>query len=327
MSMLRPVQHLHAVSHDYPGVWRQYDWFRAQRRQLGDWPSWCYCPMAAAHAIVGRGADVPLPSALEISRIAALAAWRPTQGVYRFDSNVLRELVATPITGALPVEHLYRLPEWCVYVELPLEQVGYGFFAHLEIGGDSDRSELRFLLDHERGLLPLALHLDCASLGEALSGFVAHANAHLAQNSPGFRGFGPEVVQQISAEVAGPLLSVLLYLCAGEPELRATRQPGRMPGFPRAKRDRNGRPYMPAAKRPEVYETAFRLGAAIRDAEASPHGGGTVRGHIRRAHWHSYWLGRGEDKRRELRWLHPVAVNLGTDRPTVRHVEEQTHGG
>lgn len=320
---LRPVQHLHAVSRDYPGVWRQYDRFLAQRRELGDWPGWCYCPMAAAYAIVSGGGDnrVPLARSLEISRVAALAAWRPTQGVYRFDETVMQSLLSTPITGDLPVEHLHRLPEWCCYVELPPERA-HGFFAHLEHDPEAERTELRFLLDHDDGLMPLALHLDGGTIDGALAGFVAHANAQAAESKLPLPAYGSNAIREI-AGVAGPLVSVLLYLCSGDPEVRSTRG-GQPRGLPRMRRGRDGCPYMPEARRPEVYETAFELGAAIRDAERGPDRGGSVRGHLRRAHWHSYWVGSGEQKQRELRWLHPIAVNAGPDRATVRHVADES---
>lgn len=47
-----------------------------------------------------------------------------------------------------------------------------------------------------------------------------------------------------------------------------------------------------------------------------------VRGHIRRAHWHSFWHGPREGERQlKLRWMHPTLVNLGADRPTIVRVK------
>lgn len=31
--------------------------------------------------------------------------------------------------------------------------------------------------------------------------------------------------------------------------------------------------------------------------------------HVRRAHWHGYWVGSKSDKRFVLKWLHPILVN------------------
>ena len=61
--------------------------------------------------------------------IAALASWRPTQGIYRFDADLLEAVWQTPLAspstssstsaGKLPTELLYHLPEWCPYIETP----------------------------------------------------------------------------------------------------------------------------------------------------------------------------------------------------------------
>lgn len=65
-----------------------------------------------------------------------------------------------------------------------------------------------------------------------------------------------------------------------------------------------------------VTEVGFRIGSALREyrmsQRASAHGDGTVRPHVRRAHWHRYWVGPMSGERRlELRWLEPIFVNPG----------------
>src|SRR3546814_1528001 len=64
--------------------------------------------------------------------------WRMTQGIYRYDATLRDAVLQTPLDGELPTAHLYRLPEWCVYVETDQETTHWagrplhGFFAHLE---------------------------------------------------------------------------------------------------------------------------------------------------------------------------------------------------
>ena len=65
----------------------------------------------------------------EIGILSALSSWRPTQGIYHFDAEIYDELINTALTGDLPFEILYQLPEWCVYVETPNLEHYYGFFA------------------------------------------------------------------------------------------------------------------------------------------------------------------------------------------------------
>jgi hypothetical protein len=312
------MQHLDSVSRDYPGVWKRYAKIFSVRRSIGDWPSWCFCPVAAALSIVSGGTNrIPPSRSLDVARVAALAAWRPTQGIYRFDPTLLSELLDTPVAGDLPAEHLQRLPEWCVYVELDLDDT-LGFFAHLEYDLNNQQSELMLLLDCRDRVVPLAIQLK-GTLEQALSTFVAHANKELVTVALE----GGAISMAAIAQKVAPLVSVLLYLCTGETEMRPTRDPKRThdPAVP--KRNRDGELYLPPARRPEVWETGFRLGAALRDAarSASEVSGGGPRGHIRRAHWHSYWKGSATERELEIRWLPPIAVNLEVpDRPTIRNV-------
>ncbi len=311
----RPIDHLEAVSRDYPGVWRDYDNMLAGRgRDLPDWPSWCFAPLAAAYAVVSGGGEVEFRKLPDIGRVGALAAWRPTQGIYRFDPTLLDELRATPVTGDLPVEHLQRLPEWCVYVELPRETWGmHGFFAHLESDANDARPELRLLLDFDDGLLSIPLHL-VGSIPRAIDAALAEAVSN------GLSYIAPGTTESLTKKLA-PLVSVLLYLCSEDAEMRPTR--GRGTVRPAMKPTKDGPPRMPPAKALEVWETGFRLGAALREAIArsEEEGGASVRPHVRRAHWHSYWRGEGRSER-IVKWLSPILVGGGPEKATVRDVRE-----
>jgi hypothetical protein len=86
-------------------------------------------------------------------------------------------------------------------------------------------------------------------------------------------------------------------------------------------------------ERPTPWEVGYRLGAALRrgmaeqEPAASPSGSHAgPRPHIRRAHWHSYWVGqKSEPEARSvvLKWLPPIPVNVqdvGDVTTTVRDV-------
>src|SRR5690606_23423205 len=109
------------------------------------------------------------------------------------------------------------------------------------------------------------------------------------------------------AAQASPLISVLLYLCAEEAEVRPTRGVKRSPGRPQL---RNGR--LPPARGLEVYETGFRLGGALREALDAA-GSGIHRGprpHVRRAHWRNQAYG-PKRSQHKLLWIHPTLVGVG----------------
>src|SRR5690606_17927303 len=133
----RPKRHLIAMGERYPDAWRLVDDMRADRgKGLPDWPDWCFLPFAGAYAIVSGGRTLSPLEAGDVARLGALAAWRVTQGIYRFDPDLYRALLGTPVEGDLPVDIILRLPEWCVYIETPGYIFGadplHGFFAHLE---------------------------------------------------------------------------------------------------------------------------------------------------------------------------------------------------
>lgn len=325
------------LAREYPDCWRELDQLLHDVRADGvTWPAWCWAPVAAAFAVVSRGGALDPSRAADVARLAALAAWRPTQGIYRLDETLLDELWTSAVDGALPSEVLHHLPEWCVYVETPgreLPRIGrlHGFWAHLEVDANDGREELRLLLDTPQGLVGLPLHLGRGSGTLADAGFAAMAEAGAQAAMAG----NPLLAQQLlgataqMAEATQPLVSVVLYLATLSEELRAS--DGRTPSHPQPKAGRRGeapRTYPPAA--PAVYEAGARLGAGLRAARVGLHessgAGRSPVGHVRRAHWHTYLLGPREGpQRREVRWLPPILVRLSPDAvaPVIRPVRAE----
>jgi hypothetical protein len=328
--LTRPQQHVAELARRYPGIWKAVDTFRASRgRDLPEWPAWCYLPLAGAHAIASAGRSTPLApgEAAWVGRVGALAAWRSTQGIYRYDPELLEGLWTTPLSGELPVELFFRLPEWCVYLELGGRAGFQGAYTHLEWDANDGRCELRLLLDPGGGvedLLPVPLHLvPGGSLYDA-------TQAALAETARQARRLGlPSLGTSFPMDEAlSPLVSLLLYLCSEEPDVRDGAGSQRLPRRPNPIRTKKGLRLFPPDE-PTVWETGFRLGAALRRAASGEWSEGAVaeragpRPHIRRAHWHSYWTGTKDARKLSLRWLPPIPVGLEDMeklRPTVRRV-------
>lgn len=316
----RALQHLTAVSQAYPKFWRTYErLFEVRGRNLPDWPRWCYCPLAGAYGVVSAGSDSMLSPTklLDVSRVGALAAWRPTKGIYRFDRDLGEALVETPLDGELPHEVLQRLPEWCVYVETSGLVAGlHGFFAHLEWDANDGRQELRLLLDRDDGLLPIALHLVPGGLVASIQAFEREALAQwAAHGAQPWMQPPPMPTRQLVATLA-PLVSLLLYLCSESPDY-GDREP---PTHPSRKGHRT-------ATEPRSWDVGVRIGAALRGARERPAepGDGTharPRPHVRAAHWHLYWTGpKTAPQKPALRWLSPILVGVGETVATVRTVK------
>lgn len=327
---MTPIEHLAAFGKKFPDAWRRYDEFRAARgKDLPDWPAWCWCPMAAAYGVVSGGRDIPAWDSEridDVGRIAALAAWRTTKGIYRFDRTLYDDLLRTPVEGDIPCEVLRRLPEWCVYLETPGLTWGAlpirGCFAHLEwdpaAGG---REELRLVFDHGDILVPIPLHIGPWSLDASIQMMLAAArkNASAAGVIIPVPDKAAEANRRRELE---PIVSLVLYICSEASDLSPD---GRRPVRPRPVQTKRGPRYFPADK-PAIWEVGVRIGAALRRAYSEQaHGAGQggpharPRAHIRRAHWHTYRTGPRKrdgieiplaERGALLRWLPPIPVNM-----------------
>jgi len=342
----RPRQLLEYFTEEYrlASYWRKIDGLRVRRPKLGGWPDWCFYPTRMAVPLLHRAAPELRPIA---ARISALAAWRATQGIYRYDATFFDELWNTPITGDIPAELLYRLPEWCVYIEVgrdaprlePGNQSDYlhGVFAYLDIDFLFVGAALCLVLDYEGKLTSISLPLG-ATLEESLARTedIIKRTLLRAEGSPA----GLDIDFRRARQVLEPLLSLTLYLCSTEPDLADVAGSGRTPShapvqLTRRKGTRRRARKLQVATQPTRWDVGYRIGAAIRRARRDPSETGEAPagtrpspiGHIRRAHWHTYWVGprsEPEQRKRVLKWLPPIPVNLDDVDdliPTVRPVE------
>ena len=309
------VRFLHHITRSTPELWRLCDVLRAQRT----WPDYVFVPEAA---VLGTG--IPI-SEIDLRQFIAMASWRPTQGIYRFAPALLDALCETPVSGAIPGEVLRRIPEWCVYIEIEREVNGHllhGAFAHLDLREDGEVLRLAILHDHNAVFsvpVPIMRTIDEALANCQPDDSVPPNLLHLLAHRKSF-------VERV--------VSLLLYLCSTNAEIRDPKASSRAPGLAKSHIDRHGRSRWYAARDATIWETGTRLGAALDAAKArstsktSAPTGRTVRPHVRRAHWHHVWIGprdEPEKRKRELKWWNPILVNFGDgeepDAATIRTVE------
>jgi hypothetical protein len=196
----------------YPGIWDHAN--AAYLRHRSDWPAWCYLPSAIWRALITEisGQREPtVTTSVDAARLAALGAWRLTQGVYQFHPALFDALLATPLERDIPASVFESLPSRAVYIETPgsvFDDVpALGFYAHLDPGRPSEPHDLRLTIDiqdREIGLIPLVIPLTNGTLIDALELLAATINQYTEIPT-----YDP------SHDVAqlAPLLSLLLYLC------------------------------------------------------------------------------------------------------------------
>lgn len=328
--------HEQAIATLLPGAWADLTHLRTRARSDGTWwPQWCWLPMAAAHAVVTSRLGDGLDTGRWMAPLAALDAWRQTRTIYRFTPELYAALADSDPFDTIPTQALQRLPEWCVYVALPQEAGVHGFFAFLEYDLNHERPELRLVVDDPTaGLVSLILYLDRPTIRDALRDMVLTAIANAGGGTHDTRGTTADTDQvpgfadgmRQMRDLFDRLLPALLYLCTREPDITDPDQPTETAQHtPR---------HTPDPTRPvRLWETGYRIATALHDTttdtdQTEPAPGPTAprrrpRPHLRRGHWHHYWVGPRDsaDRTLTLHWLPPTLVNArdSTTLPTLIH--------
>lgn len=334
-----PKQFLIEYNHKYPDFWTQLQIFHESRaRGELTWPSWCFIPLAAVYAVLSKGLTLDPDKHFEIGMMGALASWRVSQGIYRFDPDVLQELLDTEIDNELQIDLFFRLPEWCVYIEIDrdIELIGHvhGFFVHLEDDAKDHHPELRFVLLYDENFIVLPFHLTSTKINDCLEATRQYTISNIQKDGAKMKDFlhNQKLMKEIYDQCLFPFLPLVMYLCTEEPDFLEN-QIAAMPKRPKPTKTKNGMRWFEAPKL-TTWEIGYRIGAALRiaknkhAAEGSPdsdregyHAKKTP--HIRRAHFHTFF--RGENRaERFLKWLPPIPVNIEDYEnliPTIRRVK------
>jgi hypothetical protein len=324
-----------------------------------DWPDWCYLPLGIAHTIIDaecKAQGIPTRDSIaDVGNLGAILNWRATKGIYRFDSELLESLWKVKLDKEIPVDLIFnRLPEYCCYIDLEhFEKSGpiAGFFVYREFDvnrKEGEQREIRICLVYkesksgsksgsDNGNQEANIHMtntpfhayDKTTIGDMLGKTWAQAKQYAN---------GTENLQIIDdlfdsmGEVSGvyePMFSLILYLCSTEPDVV-------MVGKPQKKRlnTKNPKKQKKNRMKPQEYRVGATIGQAIRRGrKAGTEGvsdgvsGGKVEKrtkspHIRKAHFHLYWTGKGRTIPK-LKFIAPVAVNIGEEPelPVVRKVK------
>ena len=274
------------------------------------WPRWCFAPFTAwAQAIFHRKED--LQKATEVSCASIILPWRYSRSVYRFDPDVYRELILTPFSGDLPEEVLLRLPEWSIFVEMQGESVS-GFFASLD--WFDGKSEIRFVFCRDEHLIPVYVTLSHKTIENSFQASLHEYESRVGGSAEVKKDYESFLGKDLS--LLRKALSLVLYICSDEAEIRDRDAPDWEPSFPRPKVTKGEERLFPA-DRNRIVDVGRELGAMLREgaakSEPSAPTGRSVRPHLRRGHWHGFWTGpRKVDTEKQkfiLKWIPPIFVN------------------
>jgi len=258
------------------------------RKASQAWPLHMYVPVVDLNEEIPRslrrvgGAEsVKAMLGLGQERVAEMvsagltwAAWRMTQGIYRFDPALYPALIETPLKGDIPASVLMQLPEWCVYVEtpgltLPSPGIGrpspalHGAWIRHDLGGRREPL-LAISPDTDEGdqiMMPTQhIALGAGSLSDSLQAALIEWVSSTGRD-PGVSA--SKIVTDLESWIQ-PVLNLVLYLCS-DAEYTRRGQPG-APANPAPKRIRRDGWKLFPAQGPAQWDVGVRMGAALRRA-------------------------------------------------------------
>jgi hypothetical protein len=341
--MLNPESLLRIYSKKMPKAWKAADRIRQLKGRNGipTWPGWCFVPSLGWYEIVSMGksdfeylqTSVPqkMRAGYEVDRISALGAWRPSKGIYRFEPEILDCLIRTPLSGDMPAEVFFRLPAWCVFIDVQGSGLTYnsslikGFFVLFDYNFDNKKSYLMFVFDlaDSAELAVLRLPMGQYSVTEALTELLVEyeeVKAHALSQGVELRMESEFPSERVADEVRS-LLSLIVYICSDKPDLGVIGRGAKTKGLPKISK---GATVTPEAPQVTYYSVGSKTARAIRKAEAGDissskleidgeRASSSRRPHFRQAHWHHFWTGpreprEGEERKLIVRFLLPTLV-------------------
>lgn len=253
--------------------------------------------------------------ALDLYKTAIYGTWRYTQDVYFPDKKLLDQLKNTKITGNIPINIIFNLPSYSMFIDLSKEDM-WGFFVQVDYSTFFNTVGLiLFLVINYENFLPVWLPIrKNTTILDAVAEFVEFRKQYAKKH--GFNTLVDEYERHL--EIVHFFVSIILYLCSDKPDICNPLAPGTSPHRPEPKKVKGGMKLFPAQK-PTIWEVGRNIGQALRNAasQSKEYQGGShasPKAHIRRGHWHGYWTGPHSGNRKfVLKWLHPMLINLSMD--------------
>ena len=258
-------------------------------------------------------------------------AWRNTLGIYRIDPDIFEQVTTSPIPADTPTTIFTRLPEWCVYLDIPhklmhvhddgTRSMMSGFWAlfdTVEMAGKTMRTlNILFNVSNRENspfnkIQPVKIIIEEGMTVE--TSVLAMYTKYKTLDSMNDEDKKESLKNDI--EGATTLLSLLLWLCAEEPDISningepVTPEQMRLPKYSRNKKTGV---FVPPSH-PTIYEIGKRLGGEVRQfnkehGHSDSRASSRKRPHIRRGHWHGVWKGVGQDKQFSIYWQPAIFVN------------------
>lgn len=299
-----------------PSIWDKID--RYHEIHHHEWDDRCYIPMTdLVSNILFPDYPVTVSEKTPYPMVAALAAWRRCKEIYRFDPDFAELLMAdADINSQIPYDALAHLPFSCFYVELPIDKFD-GFFVFFEY--DSGVIELRLDMVSRKiqdGTIVASLNMVGETLADGIEESLRHVRFSLRKQAKitGVREIESLIGQyeEFAKSYIPSVLQLVLYLCAENAEIKENEQQKVI--------TRRGSVIKDQFREIRKWDVGSDAGIRIRRHYASKGSNFGKAGHnshasptphMRRAHWHHFWVGKRNSEERQLilRWIPPTFVS------------------
>lgn len=315
-----PLQLVVGLSKDYPGIWGKMQEAVSIAHSNGEnWNSLCNIPsdvatwvMTVAYQNFNHGFGYGV-----ISQI--LYSWRTYKKVYSINKELAEVLIEGAEIEDVLAESLLNVPFPSFYLEF--EDWKYdGEFTGAFISFDAPRKEM----DSNKRGLELEISLVNGGNGFKVLPVVIDKNTSILDslkkyskmsNEAGLSNYSQEETENDSRQAA-EIIQLVLYLCSINSEVTENEQQKRVYRKSTSKTTDTFREI-------QKWDVGVRIGKAIKHHKTTTssattkipgthkgHPGTKKKPHVRRAHFHNYWVGTGDSRRLVLKFLAPSYINF-----------------
>lgn len=320
---------MHSPFHEFAS-WEELEKIRLTLLELGRcWQESIYLPTWGVSIGVQMLKDVNISANTLFGAsivLATLASWRRLKEVYRFAPELEEILYGQADDCRIPVGILHGLPYSCFYIETPnlCGRKFHGFFVFMDQNMEKTMFILRCLgISSDSSIIKnydLKLTEETTLEDAVKSNFAEE----LMNAMTGEKNFTVNDIRQEIEErkfIISRLLQVILYICAQNSDISESKK-GRT-GIPR-----NTAVVKDKYREIRTWDVGYRIVNIIkRDVKTEPQhedveesdrerpcgmtSRKSPRPHMRKSHWHIYWVGKRNQAERKMviKWIHSTLIN------------------
>ena len=227
---------------------------------------------------------------------AVALQWNKTKQSYKFDKYFIEEMGKT--TKGINLPHL-------VFDKLPFKTVYLDISQNPKSGKNGALVNVRKIAEHSNGEVLWMLTMLNVAVDKILSSISLIIEDPVGGKELDFDALGNDNIDNEALYT-----QLLIYLCSYEPDIRDDAASKMQYKKAKQARKKGVKAELPVQKHMvgERFGEAFRKWTVSTLGKSSDrpegHTGVHVKPHIRRAHWHRYWIGKRDNKELIIKWVH-----------------------